>query len=161
MVKVDVHEPLRKFVRLCLSSYGIIITLPYEVALGLLHYLVYFAVSRINLVPHVAGLSISPAEAFRGRKIDYKRDCRVGFGEYYEITDRTADNSMRPRTEAAISVFPTGNVSGSVRFFTLASHSFVTRGHFTVLPMTNLVIKELNTLYVYLSNRLNKSAIRN
>jgi hypothetical protein len=108
-------------------------------------YLIMFVTSRINLMPHRAGLSnISPSEAFRGRKIDYKRDLRLGFGEYCEVFDPRSDNSMRPRTQAAISLMPSGNTSGSVKFLSLATGKTIIRDQFTSLPCTDIVIKQMN-----------------
>jgi hypothetical protein len=109
-----------------------------------------FVTSRINLMPHRAGLSnISPSEAFRGRKIDFKRDLRLGFGEYCEVFDPRADNSMRSRTQAAISLMPSGNVSGSVKFLSLASGKTIVRDQFTQLPCTDIVINQMNVLAVH------------
>lgn len=89
---------------------------------------------------------ISPAEAYRGYKINHDRELRVGFGEYCEVVDRYSDNTMRPRTEPAISLYPTGNVNGTVVFFNLLTRRTIRRDQFTVLPMSSLVISSLNQL---------------
>jgi len=125
---------------------GILNTLPYRLPLGLLVHLVYFIVSRRNLISHRVDLiNISPFEAFNGRKINFKRDLRVGFGDYCEIVDRYSDNSMRPRTQPAIALYPTGNISGSVKFYSLTTGHLVTRDQFTVRPITQQVIDQLNS----------------
>ena len=101
--------------------------------------------SRINLVPHKTGLTnLSPAEVFKGRKINFKTDLRIGFGEYVEAYDPYSDNTMRPRTQAAISLGPTGNASGSVRFLSLESGRPINRDKFTILPITDIVISRMN-----------------
>jgi hypothetical protein len=143
------HVPIieRKIQEVKQRARAIINSLPYRLAVTLLVYLTYFCVSRINLVPHKTGLTnISPTEAFKGRKIDFKRDLRVGFGEYAEVFDPYSDNTMRPRTQAGISLGPTGNLSGSVKFLSLATGRTITRDQFTILPIPDNVIQHMNNL---------------
>ncbi len=87
-----------------------------------------------------------PIEAYRGRKVDYKRDIRIGFGEYAHATRPILGNrnSMTPRTEGVIALLPTGNLLGSVRFYVLETDGFVTRDSWTPLPMTEEVVEKLN-----------------
>jgi hypothetical protein len=126
---------------------SILATLPYRLAFNLLAFLVIFAISRINMVPHRAGFAnVSPTEAFSGRKVNYRRDLRIGFGEYAEAHDPYADNTMRPRTSPVICLGSTGNVSGSVRFLSLDSGRVITRDQFQVLPMSKLVIDKMNDM---------------
>lgn len=82
---------------------------------------------------------VSPVEAFTGCKVDYKTDLRVGFGDYVEAYDPKADNSLRPRTQAAIALMPVGNSMGSVHILSLDSGKIFRRDHFTPLPMTDNV----------------------
>lgn len=141
------HVPVieNKIMEVKNRSRGIKNTLPYRLALFLITFLVLFCVSRINLVPHRAGLSnLSPAEAFRGRKVDYSIDLRVGFGEYCEVFDPKADNSMRARTQACISLLPLGNTTGTVQFLNLATGKTVKRDQFKVLPCSDFVIQRMN-----------------
>ena len=104
--------------------------------------LVYYVVSRINLVPHKGGVysSESPRELLTGRKLNYLIDVRVGFGEYCQILKLKLDNTLAPRTEGGIALYPTGNLTGSVYFFMLDTHKIVSRDHFEVLPMPDDVI---------------------
>lgn len=124
---------------------GIKNTLPWLLALTLIPWLIFYCVSRINLVPHKTGISnISPAEAFSGRKIDYKIDLRCSFGDYAEVHDPYADNTLKPRTQAGIALLPTGNRTGSVKFLSLLTGKVVTRDHFTLLPTPDSVIAHMN-----------------
>jgi hypothetical protein len=137
---------------------SIINTLPYKLALHLFVYLIMFVVSRINMMPHQAGFSnVSPLEAFSGRKVDFKRDLRIGFGEYAEVFNITSDNSMKPRTSAAISLGPVGNVSGSVRFLSLASNKIIIRDQFVILPANDHIIKTMADLEATTSANLTGS----
>jgi hypothetical protein len=47
----------------------------------------------------------SPRENFTQRAVNYKRDLRVGFGDYVQVQvpiDESEHNSMKSRTEGAI-----------------------------------------------------------
>jgi hypothetical protein len=127
-----------------------ITTLPYQLPHSLLKWLVLFAVSRINMMPSAAktGYSVSPIELFKGRKIDYKRDVRIGFGEYVQADDPNVNprNSLQSRTNGAIALLPTGNLQGSVKFYSLATGGVITRDHFKIIPMPDEVIAHMNTL---------------
>jgi hypothetical protein len=66
------HVPVieRKIQEVKQRARGIINTLPYKLAACLIVHLIMFVVSRINLVPHKSGLlNLSPAEAFKGRRL--------------------------------------------------------------------------------------------
>jgi hypothetical protein len=116
-------------------------------------WLVSFCVSRINIVPSsVSGDRISPREKFIGRKLDYQRDLRVGFGDYVQAHEPNIISQV-VRTEGAIALLPVGNLTGSVKFFKLATRSIVTRDMFTVLPMPDNVIAYLN---MYAGNQQRK-----
>jgi hypothetical protein len=120
--------------------------LPFALSDLMLQYLVYFAVSRINLMPHTgdAYLHVSPRELFTGRKLNYTLDFRVAFGDFVMIQARAINNSLTERAEEAIALLPTGNLTGSVVFYALDSGRLVTRDHFTILPMPTRVIYKLN-----------------
>jgi len=135
------HVPVieRKIQEVKQRARAIINSLPYKLAVSLISHLITFCVSRINLFPHKSGLSnISLTEAFKGRKIDYNKDLRIGFGEYVEAFDPYSDNTMRPRTQAAISLGPVGNSSGSVKLLSLSSGMTIIRDQFTILPMPDI-----------------------
>jgi hypothetical protein len=129
---------------------SILASLPYNVPKSFMKYLVNFVIMKINSLPKTTLLSkTSPREVFTGRKINYKKDLRFGFGDYVQIETPSAinKNSVRiPRTEGAIAVCPTGNLQGSVIFYLLSTGKFVTRDHFKVLPMPTHVIDRLNQL---------------
>jgi hypothetical protein len=129
---------------------AILSSLPFRVPYIFMPYLVDFAVMRINSMPKSTMLNkISPRELFTGRKIDYKRDLRFGFGDYAQVetTNVINKNSVRnPRMEGAIAMAPTGNLQGSVIFYLLSTKKFVARDSFKILPMPNEIIDHLNNL---------------
>ena len=143
------HVPVieRKIQEVKQRARGIFSSLPYKLAAHLFVHLIIFCVSRINLVPHKTGLTnISPTEAFKGRKLDFKRDLRIGFGEYAEAFDPYSDNTMRPRTNAVISLGHTGNISGSVKFLSLNTGKTIIRDQFTIVPIPDNVITHMNKI---------------
>ena len=128
---------------------GQINTLPYTLPHFLLKYLIYFVISRMNLLSTTSSINEygnrPPYELFFDRKIDYKRDIKVGFGEYAQIyAHNSPQNSMAPRSRAAISLYPSGNSSGSVKFFCISTKSIVSSDKWTTLPINEDVIKTMN-----------------
>jgi len=123
-------------------------SLPFLLSSTLLTWLVLFVVSRINCEPsnvHADGLC--PRERFLRRGLDYKRDLRVGFGDYVQVQiPRSNTNGMEARTEGAIAVLPTGNIQGSTKFYLLNSGRTVTRDQWVPLPMPQTMIDHLNKL---------------
>ena len=129
---------------------GIINTLPFTLGKDLIKWLVYYVVSRLNLIPSSTSVNrISAREAFTGRKTDYKRDVRVAFGEYCQVSlpdDDKSKNSMKTRTEGAIALLPTGNLQGSVYFLSLSTGKTIKRDSWIQLPMPQNVINQLNSM---------------
>jgi hypothetical protein len=100
----------------------------------------------INLVAHVNSAGGVPAkELFTGIKVDYDRDCKVGFGEYCQVyMEDTITNTLKERTTGAISLGPVGNLQGSYHFMSLSTWEVVKRRTWKVLPMPMEVIGILN-----------------
>jgi hypothetical protein len=125
-------------------------TLPYLLPKLLMKWLVFFCVMRLNMLPNKSRTDgvLSPIELFKGRKVDYKRDVRIGFGEYVQAINPNIvpRNSMAPRTDGAIALMPTGNMQGSVKFYSLSTNRIITRDHWIVLPVPQLVIDHMNYL---------------
>lgn len=128
---------------------AIVTTLPYQLPLKLMTYLVDYAVMTINMFPKTTSYDkTSPREQFTGRKLNYRRDLKATFGEYaqVEIPNIVSNETRQPRTEGAIALLPTGNLQGSVLFYILGTGSIVSRENFTLLPMPKEVIDKMNSL---------------
>ena len=130
---------------------SILTSLPYQLPRFLYKYLVFFAISRINMFPVRSRSDPTPArELFSGRKIDYKKDIRIGFGEYCQVDafPMPRNDATKSRTKGALSLDPRGNLQGSVRFFILGSEkkkvTVVTRDSWTKMVLTNEVIEYIN-----------------
>ena len=82
-------------------------------------------------------------------KLEAKLHCRSPFGSYCEVhVDPDITNTLDPRTKWAICMGPTGNLQGSYKFLSLATGTKVTRRKFTEMPITELVIKQVEAMAV-------------
>jgi hypothetical protein len=100
------------------------------------------------MVPNKTGyVNISPREAFTGRKINYLKDIRVGFGDYAQVkSNNPITNNNEARSESAIALLPVGNTQGSVKFYSIRSGRIFTRDQFTILPTPQEVVQVMNAL---------------
>jgi hypothetical protein len=90
--------------------------------------------------------ALPPFCNFRGRKLDTAIDFRIDFGEYVQVHEDNGlhQNDMIDRTTGALAMCPTGNLSGSVKFLSLATGQIITRDKWTVVPMPQDVIQRIN-----------------
>jgi len=143
------HVPVveRKIREVKERARGIVNSLPFRLMAILIPWLIIFVVSRINMMPHKNGYTnLSPFEVFMRRKVSYKTDLRCGFCDYVEATVPVTDNSLISRTNPCVTLYPTGNTTGSVKMFSLVSKRVITRDQFKVLPMPDIVVSMLNNL---------------
>jgi hypothetical protein len=72
---------------------------------------------------------------------------RLKFGSYCQVAeDVTPRNSLAARTRAAISMGPSGNLSGGHRFLALDTGKMIVRNRWKELPMPTAVIDRVNLL---------------
>jgi hypothetical protein len=144
LASIDRHIPLIKDrVRSILHS------IPHSLLKFLMPWVVYFAVSRINLLNHSfskEGLS-SPRELFTGRKVDFRRDIRVSFGEYCECLTASTDNTIKEISlSCTIALCPTNNKNGSVLFYSLKTKKIIRCDNWKSLPYTPEILSVLDSL---------------
>jgi len=125
-------------------------SIPYQLPMNFVRWLVKFAVLSINRVPNNATNNrIPPIEIFSGRKLDYSRDCRIEFGAYAQIVEpipSNEKNTMKPRTTGAIALLPSGSISGGVYFYNLNTGRVVVRDKWHQLPIPIEVIAKLQDI---------------
>jgi hypothetical protein len=140
---------------------SILCGLPYTLPSSYLTYLVSYAVRVLNMVPGRQSTdNLSPREKLRGRKMDFKRDLRIEFGQYVQAkTPNKISNSSHERTEGCIALFPRDTATGSVEFLNLATLQVVTRDQWTELPTPDVVIKRMNELAVEQKRKLSKDPV--
>ncbi|NBR23750.1 MAG: hypothetical protein EBU08_08270, partial [Micrococcales bacterium] len=123
-------------------------TLPFRLTTQLIICLIYYCVQAINSFPTRTMATVaSPRELFTGRKLDYRRDCVIEFGQYAQVVEDLSSaekNTLRERTVDAIAVRNVGNVQGSVEFLSLSTWRLIIRDKWITLPMPRSVIEKLN-----------------
>ena len=125
---------------------GIMAELPYRLCKILVIYLAGYCVVRVNqsLYDKTPG-ALCPFSNFKLRKLDADIDYRIGFGNYTQVhEERENTATMEPRTTGAISLCPTGNLTGSQKFLSLSTKRVITRDKWTTLPIPQSVINKLN-----------------
>jgi len=122
---------------------SVLASLFFRLPMVLVVMMVYFCVSRINMMPSkLYDNRVSPRENFLGRKITAK-DISCYFGEYVLVhEERQFTNTMEPRAQEAIALLPLGNLTGSCKFFTIKTHRIITRSHWTKQPVIPDWVKE-------------------
>jgi hypothetical protein len=113
-----------------------------QTALGI-SMLILYCVSRLNF--QKSGVTGGcPREEFSGRRVDGSKDFRAAFGDYVLCTVPETKNNMESRMTDGYVVLPTGNRTGSVKVYNIATQ-IITRDHFKICPMPESVIKCLNS----------------
>ena len=128
---------------------GIIASLAFvKIALPrlLIVWLIYFAVSRINMLPTstLEGV-VCPREYYSGRAIDAKTDLACTFLERVEVHQRST-NSMQPRTRPALALVSTGNVYGTWKCLYLDTLKVGSMDAWTPLPTDEATVRFINHL---------------
>jgi hypothetical protein len=143
LAKVDA-----KIRRIKETARSILVGLPYTLPQNRAKDLVTYVVNRLN-TRRTSALNdnVCPRSKFTGRKIDYKREFMLGFGDYVEAYDPKArSNTMDARTEPCIALYPAANISGSWIFWNLKTDSYVRRTHWVKMRMTRNIVSRMNTL---------------
>jgi hypothetical protein len=110
---------------------------------------IYFMVLWMNAFPVKSGISQTflPREQLLRWRLDYKKHCRVMPGTYCEVHDEPVQtNTMVARTHKAITLGPTGNLQGSVKFYCIHTGRVLKCRLFTPMPMPNLVMQRVNRI---------------
>jgi hypothetical protein len=110
--------------------------------------LLFYCLSRINSSPCVfRPHGASARELFLGRKLSFKKELQTGFCDYVMVhVPNVVKNSLAPRTEAALTLYPTGSVQGSWKVLLLKSGTIVTRDRVTPRPMPDDLLAYLKKI---------------
>lgn len=121
----------------------ILYSLPYCIPSFFLKHLIFFVVSRLNLLTTTSSLN-----QYGNRPVNFNRDVRISFGEYVQVYNSTnkRTNTMIERSQDAIALYPTGNSSGSVKFYLLSTNKIVTRDKWTSCSFSIDIINRMNSL---------------
>ena len=113
----------------------------------LFKYLVAFTVSRMNMFPDSTRTdNLSAFSVLYNRIVSARTDCHLDFGAQYEVTSRSTNITMEPRTVSAIGIAQTPNGTGTCQFYYLTTRGIFHANHFRQVPMTDATISHLNSL---------------
>ena len=128
------------------TARSVIHSLPYEIPRSWIPALVTFAVIRRNSVPNKnLGKKMTPREVLLGRKVNYKKDYALGFGDFVKLyKPNVKKNTMQRRSMDAIALYPTGAANGAWVFLHLETMHRVVRSWWRVEPLSDLTIAFLN-----------------
>jgi hypothetical protein len=110
-------------------------------SLSLVKYLVYFSTQAVNMIFTTNSNLTTPLEKFIGRKLDFKVNLRVAFGDYCQVSSADIDNSLSPQTSGAIALLPSHNLRGSVTFYDLTTMRVMKTDTFKILPISHHISK--------------------
>ena len=90
--------------------------LPWKLAQDRIKDLVTYVVCRINTRRTTAlNDNVAPRIKFTGRKINFKKEYALGFGDYVEAYDPSvvSNRVQEKRTQPCIALYPSTNINGS------------------------------------------------
>eukprot|EP00978_Attheya_sp_CCMP212_P000843 scaffold1766_cov39-Attheya_sp.AAC.3 len=124
--------------------------LPYKaIPRIMIRYLAMNQVSQLNLFPVKGGISkyYSPRMILQQSNLDYNKDCTVPFGAYVQANHETVkSNSNVTRALDAIYMRPAHNQQGGHELMDLNSGKLITRNIVHEIPVTDVVIKAVETM---------------
>jgi len=123
-------------------------SLPFErIPALMLVRMVLHSVQFMNSFPRKGGLKHYPPSAIMTGAQLHMSQLQLKFGSYCQVAeDVTPRNSLAARTRGAISLGPSGNLSGGQRFFALDTGKMIVRNRWKELPMPSAVIDRVNLL---------------
>ena len=99
------------------------------------------------IFPRKGGLKHYPPSTIMNGTRLHMNQLQLKFGSYCQVAeDVTPRNSLAARTRGAISLGPSGNLSGGQRFLTLDTGKLVVQNRWKELPMTSDVIDHVNLI---------------
>jgi hypothetical protein len=123
---------------------AVIHSVPWHVPRNFIKYIVSFVVIRLNNMAKASIGPVSPFEKFIGRKINFLKEIRVGFGDYVHIKTKSKSNSMEERTRGCIALMPLNTLSGTHLFFSLDKGTIIRADSWVALPTPDIVIRHMD-----------------
>ena len=141
---------------------SVVAGLHFKIPGNLVQDLVSYAVNRINTRRSSGSISTEcPWVKFTGKKVNYKREFTLSFGDCVECYDPTSrGNSMKERTNSCIALHPCGNISGSWHFLNLLTGRRVRRSRWVKMIQEEETKDDINRDEVRRSYRLKLKAQR-
>ncbi len=123
-------------------------SLPFErIPALMLVRMVLYTVQFMNSFPCKGGLKHYPPSTIMTGVQLHMSQLQLKFGSYCQVVeDVTPCNSLATRMHGAISMGPSGNLSGGQHFLTLDAGKLIVRNRWKELPMPLAVIDRVNAL---------------
>ena len=115
----------------------------------MLKYLAMVATKQLTLFPAKGGVSsyLSPHVIMTGTHLDYDKHCKIQFGAYVQANqENNPSNTNAPQTIDAIYLRPLNNKQGGHELMNLQTGLRITRNKVWELPVTDMVIKAVETM---------------
>jgi hypothetical protein len=116
----------------------------------MIHYLAMYQVNQLNLFPVKGGVSAyysPPRMILNQENLDYAKHCSMPFGAYVHANHETKlTNSNATRTLDGIYLRPAQNQQGGHELMDLNSGQVVTQNIVQEIPVTDVVIKAIETM---------------
>ncbi len=129
---------------------GLLATLPFKhIPWRMKIKFIYFIVLWLNAFPVKSGISstFSPRKLLVWWKLDYKKHCQVLPGMYCEVHNKPSPlKMMTPCTHEAMALGPTGNMQGSMKFYSLDTGWVLKKCSFMPIPMPDRIIAKINNI---------------
>ncbi len=91
-------------------------------------------------------MQFSPKTIILGQTLNYKQ-CSLPFDTYCQVLEEEEPhNSLIAHTSGAITIWPSSNRQGGHLFLSLKMGQVISRQSWTVIPMPQLVIDQVNTM---------------
>ena len=149
------HEPIVEAKNRCVKERMRcqIAHIDYKINRYMLAFLPKYVARRMNICPsNHNGVNVSPYEVLTGRRVDYKKELRIGFGELAHVYNRTQApiNSVKvKRVKQGICLGFCNNKETSAIFYDLSKDSGqipTVADNFTCQPMSDDTIMRLNVI---------------
>ena len=124
--------------------------LPYKaIPRVMIRYLAMTQTQQLNLFPVKGGISpyYSPATLLGLPTLDYTKHCQVPYGAFVQANHETNQTSSNiTRTLDAIYLRPATNMQGGHELMDLNSGHVITRARVTQIPVTDVIIRAVETM---------------
>lgn len=113
---------------------------------ALVEHLVKYATTRLNM--HTGCSKTVPSRVtFSGFKPRANKEYALAFGDLAEVLDpKVISNTMQPRSQTCIALYPVCNSQGSWCFYNLVTGKTVRRSVWKEMVTSDLVVAHMNTL---------------
>jgi Reverse transcriptase (RNA-dependent DNA polymerase) len=128
---------------------SVIAGLPFRLPKDKMKDLVTFTVSRLN-TRRTKGLpdNVCPRVKFTGRKVLYKREYGLAFGDYVEAYNPRAklksSDVQTMRTKPCVALYPSANINGSWVMWNLMTNTYVRRLQWRRMTINDVIIDKIN-----------------